>query len=86
MLGANKSGICLICSGLISKVSGNFLFKVKYGPFGLVNCYAVNVLSRDVTGGNLSTDFPVILATQYVILILLSSNIKFCNYVKSYLS
>ena len=79
ILGGYCKGICLICSGLMSRVKGNFLFKVKYGPLGSLSCCGVSVLSSEVTGGNLSTDFPVILATQYVILILLSSKIKFCN-------
>ncbi len=48
----------------MSKVSGNLRLRVKYGPFGSLSCYGVKVLSSEVTGGNLSTDFPVTFATQ----------------------
>lgn len=64
ILGAYNKGICLICSGLISSVSGSLRFRVKYGPLGLLSCYGVRVLSKEVTGGKRSTDFPVTLATQ----------------------
>jgi hypothetical protein len=86
MLGLNNRGTFFICYVFINKGSGCLRFNVKNGLFGDLNCYRVRVLSKEVTGGNLSTDFPVSLATQYVILILLSYSIKFCNSVKSYLS
>jgi hypothetical protein len=44
--------------------SGSLRFSVKNGLLGLLSCYKVRVLSREVTGGNLSIGFPVNLDTQ----------------------
>lgn len=62
--GGYNIGTFFICYGLISIVRGNFRLKVKNGLLGSFNCSAVRVLSSEVTAGNLSTLFPVILATQ----------------------
>lgn len=64
MLGLNSKGTFFISYVLINKGKGSFLFSVKNGLFGLLNCSKVSVLSREVTGGKRSTDFPVSLATQ----------------------
>lgn len=64
ILGLKNIGTCLICYVLIKRGSGNFRFRVKNGLFGLLSCYTVKVLSKEVTGGNLSIGFPVSLETQ----------------------
>ena len=83
ILGGYNRGTFFIYSGFLSKVKGSFLFNVKKGLFGSFSCYKVRVLSKVVTDGNRSTDFPTILATQYDILIRRSYKIRFCNSVKS---
>lgn len=77
ILGLKSKGTFFICSVLIMRGSGNFRFRVKKGLFGFFNCYTVKVLSKEVTGGNLSTDLFVSFAVQQAIRILRSSSNKF---------
>lgn len=64
MLYVNNFGTFLIDSVLMSNGNGNFLLSVKNGLFGSFSCSGVKVLLSVVTEGNLSTDLPVIFATQ----------------------